>query len=147
MKAPRALSTLDRIRQMFDEAGIEYRELHHRPTRTSEDSARVRGEDLRTGGKALLMKVGGEFKLFVLSAALRMDSQAIRKYFDTRKTRFASTEELHPLEAVFGQERAVRSIEFALGMKAPGYNLYELFLCHPITIVFYAYDIESGTTC
>ena len=40
------------------------------------------------------MKVGGEFKLFVLSAALRMDSQAIRKYFDTRKTRFASTEEL-----------------------------------------------------
>ena len=51
MKAGVALSTLDRIRQMFDEAGIEYRELHHPPTRTSEDSARVRGEDLRTGGK------------------------------------------------------------------------------------------------
>ena len=97
MKAGVALSTLDRIRQMFDEAGIEYRELHHPPTRTSEDSARVRGEDLRTGGKALLMKVGGEFKLFVLSAALRVDSQAIRRYFDTRKTRFASTEELQEL--------------------------------------------------
>ena len=37
---------------------------------------------------------------------------------------FASTEELHAMEAVFGQERAVRSIEFALGMQAPGYNLY-----------------------
>ncbi|MCY4455435.1 MAG: AAA family ATPase [Chloroflexi bacterium] len=37
---------------------------------------------------------------------------------------FASTEELHALEAVFGQERAVRAIEFALGMQAPGYNLY-----------------------
>ena len=82
---------------MFDAAGVDYHELHHEPTRTSEDSARVRGEDLRTGGKALLLKVGGEFKLFVLSAALRVDSQAIRRHFDTRKTRFASTEELQEL--------------------------------------------------
>lgn len=97
MEVGASLSTLDRIRQMFDEAGIEYRELHHEPTRTSEDSARVRGEDLQTGGKALLMKVGGKFKLFVLSAALRVDSQAIRKHFNTRKTRFASTGELQEL--------------------------------------------------
>ncbi|MSQ42481.1 MAG: ATP-dependent protease, partial [Dehalococcoidia bacterium] len=37
---------------------------------------------------------------------------------------FASTDELHPLDAVFGQERAARAIEFALGMTAPGYNLF-----------------------
>ncbi len=37
---------------------------------------------------------------------------------------FRTTEELHPLEAIFGQERAVRAIEFALGMGANGYNLY-----------------------
>ncbi len=85
---------LERIRAYLDQAGVEYRELHHEPTRTSEDSARVRGEELRVGGKALLMKVGGEFKLFVVSAALRMDSQAIRSRFGTRKTRFARTEEL-----------------------------------------------------
>jgi len=88
---------LHRIRETLNAAGIEYRELHHEPTRTSEDSARVRGEDIRIGGKALLMKVGGDYKLFVLSAALRVDSQAIRKFLDTRKTRFASPEELHEL--------------------------------------------------
>ncbi|MDA0269397.1 MAG: ATP-binding protein [Chloroflexi bacterium] len=37
---------------------------------------------------------------------------------------FDDTNELATLEAVFGQERAVRAIEFALGMSAPGYNLY-----------------------
>ena len=32
---------------------VSYRTLHHEPTLTSEDSARVRGEDVRIGGKAL----------------------------------------------------------------------------------------------
>ena len=37
---------------------------------------------------------------------------------------FQTTEEVPVLDAVFGQERAVRAIEFALGMNAPGYNLF-----------------------
>lgn len=37
---------------------------------------------------------------------------------------FQSTNDLHPLQAIFGQERAVRAIEFALGMTGEGYHLY-----------------------
>ena len=37
---------------------------------------------------------------------------------------FETTDELPALEAIFGQERAVRAIEFALGMDGGGYNLY-----------------------
>jgi predicted ATP-dependent protease len=37
---------------------------------------------------------------------------------------FENTEEVPLLDAVFGQERAVRAIEFGLGMTSPGYNLY-----------------------
>ena len=37
---------------------------------------------------------------------------------------FETTDDLTSLDAVFGQERAVRAIEFALGMKGKGYNLY-----------------------
>ena len=92
-----APSTREQIRQLLNTAGIHFRELHHEATRTSEDSASARGEDIRIGGKALLMKVGGEFKLFVLSAGLRIDSKAIRKRFETRKTRFANTDELKEL--------------------------------------------------
>ncbi len=37
---------------------------------------------------------------------------------------FETTDDVPLLDAVFGQERAVRAIEFALGMNAPGYNLF-----------------------
>ena len=79
-------TVLQRIREFLDEHGVEYRELHHEPTLTSEDSARVRGEDIRIGGKALLIKVGDDFRLFVLSAALRVDSPAVRSRFGVRKS-------------------------------------------------------------
>ena len=37
---------------------------------------------------------------------------------------FDTTDDLPPIDAIYGQERAVRSIEFALGMEERGYNLY-----------------------
>ena len=94
---PEPPAVLDQIRRLLCDAGIPFRELHHEPTLTSEDSARVRGEDLRIGGKALLMKVGKEFRLLVLSASLRVDSQAVRSHFGIRKTRFATPDELTEL--------------------------------------------------
>ncbi len=85
------------ITELLDENEVTYRHLHHEPTRTSEDSARVRGEDLETGAKALLIKVDKTFKLFVLSAAQKLDSRKIRAYFGARKSRFASSDELMDL--------------------------------------------------
>jgi Ala-tRNA(Pro) deacylase len=88
------MKTIEKIRAFLSERGVPYRELHHEPTRTSEDSARVRGEDIAIGGKALLLKIDDEFRLFVMSAALRADSGAIRKHFGARRSRFATPEEL-----------------------------------------------------
>lgn len=88
---------LDTIRALLNEAGIVYREVHHPPTTTSEDSARERGEDLKIGGKALLLKVNDTFRLFVLSAAKQLDSNAIKTRFGAKKTRFASPDELREL--------------------------------------------------
>jgi Ala-tRNA(Pro) deacylase len=90
-------NVLDAIRAMLNDAGIEYRELHHEPTFTSEQSAAVRGESIRIGGKALLIKTDDEFRVFVLSAAFKLDSAAIRKFLGARKTRFATPEELKEL--------------------------------------------------
>ena len=39
------------------------------------------GEDIRVGGKALLLKIGDVFHLFVLSAALKFDSSAVERRF------------------------------------------------------------------
>ena len=55
---------------------------------------------------------------------LRASVEELTARLDPARLGFARTDELHPLEAVFGQERAVRAIEFSLGMEGPGYNLY-----------------------
>ncbi len=88
---------LNEIRTWIAAEGVVTREVHHAPTRTSEESAAARGEQLRVGGKALLVKVDSTFRLFVLSADRKLDSAAIRQYFDARKTRFATPEELMQL--------------------------------------------------
>jgi Ala-tRNA(Pro) deacylase len=85
---------LHSIRTLLDEHGAAYREVHHEPTFTSEQSAAARGESIRVGGKALLLKVGDEFKLFVISAALKLDSGAIRRHLSVRSSRFANKDEL-----------------------------------------------------
>ncbi len=91
------MSVLEDIREFLGREAVAFREVHHEPTRTSEESARARGESIEIGGKALLMKLGGEFRLFVLSAALRADSAAIRTHFNEKRARFASGDELKEL--------------------------------------------------
>lgn len=88
------MHTLDRIRTLLDTAGVTYREVHHAPTLTSADSARARGEELRVGGKALVIKAGERSGLFVLSAVCKLDSAAVRQYWGVRKLRFLSAAEL-----------------------------------------------------
>ncbi len=90
-------TVLDRIRDLLSERNVSFREVHHEPTITSEESAAARGEELRMGGKALLMKVDGDFRLFVLPADRRVDSGVVRKELGVRKLRFASREELEEL--------------------------------------------------
>lgn len=92
-----SINTLEKIRNYLNEAGITFREVHHQPTRTSEESAAARGEDLSVGAKALLLRTDAVFQLFVLPADRKLDSTAIRRHLGLRKTRFASVEELDSL--------------------------------------------------
>lgn len=88
---------LEKIRNHLKAADIVFREVHHQPTRTSEESAAARGEALNAGAKALLLKTDDVFQLFVLPADRKLDSTAIRRQLGVRKTRFASVEELHDM--------------------------------------------------
>jgi Ala-tRNA(Pro) deacylase len=90
-------TTFQSICQWFDSTGTSYRTVHHEPTFTSEESAKARGEEVRIGGKALLIKTDNEFRLFVLSAARKLDSAALKQRFGVKKTRFASAQELADL--------------------------------------------------
>jgi prolyl-tRNA editing enzyme YbaK/EbsC (Cys-tRNA(Pro) deacylase) len=87
-------AVLEAIRAALSAAGATWREIEHEPTRTSEESARARGEPLEIGAKALLVKVDERFVLLVLSAARKLDSKKLRAALGARATRFATSEEL-----------------------------------------------------
>ncbi len=91
------MKILENIRQLLNDKGIAFREAHHQPTRTSEESAAARGEPLSVGAKALLLRTDDVFRLFVLPADRKLDSNAIRRHLGVHKTRFASVEELDEL--------------------------------------------------
>jgi Ala-tRNA(Pro) deacylase len=91
------MDILQHIRAVLDSANIVYREVRHEPTLTSEASALARGEELRLGGKALVLKVAEGYGVFVLSAACKLDSTAIKRHFGVKKLRFATAAELHEM--------------------------------------------------
>ena len=76
---------------------IEFKEVHHEPTRTSQESANARGENISIGGKAPVVKIGDAFSLHVLSASRKLDSRAMKKHFNVKRIRFATKEELMEL--------------------------------------------------
>jgi len=88
------MNVLESIRQTLQQHNIPFHESHHEATPTSADSARIRGVSLKIGGKALVLKIGDQFKLFVLSAERRLNTPALVEKFGTKKTRFATPPEL-----------------------------------------------------
>lgn len=88
------MSILEKIRALLVENGVDFRELHHEITKTSEESAKARGESIEIGGKALILKVDDTFGIFVLSAAKQLDSAKLKASMNVKKTRFATPEEL-----------------------------------------------------
>ena len=88
------MKTFEMITKMLQDHRLEFTTVHHEVTLTSEASAKARGEDIAIGAKAIVMKIDSEFKLFVLSAALRIDSRKIKEHFKAKSIRFATADEL-----------------------------------------------------
>lgn len=57
-------------------------------------------------------------------AALATDPCDLRRRCDPAQLGFASTAEVPPLEGAMGQQRALRALEFALGVEGRGYNAF-----------------------
>ncbi|MBI4019456.1 MAG: YbaK/prolyl-tRNA synthetase associated domain-containing protein [Candidatus Aenigmarchaeota archaeon] len=93
-----AESIYQSILDLLNKRGVAYREIEHEAAGKSKEVAIVRGDDeVGMGGKALVVKVGEDFKLFVLSSVLKFDSSAVMKYFHVKKCRFATHDEVKAL--------------------------------------------------
>ena len=94
------LEVFNKICKYLESKSIAFKKVNHEPTFTSEESAKARGEDLSTGGKAILMKIDESFLLFVLSASKKIDSKKIKSHLKAKKTRFSTSEELFTLTSL-----------------------------------------------
>ncbi|MCH7974356.1 MAG: AAA family ATPase, partial [Bacteroidetes bacterium] len=50
--------------------------------------------------------------------------EEIRWVCDPDIFKFASTDELEPIEGILGQERALKALKLGVDLRSPGYNIY-----------------------
>ncbi len=93
-------ATRDAVVALLTSAGASFSLLEHAPTRTSAESAAVRGAPLASGAKAMLLKAGkalphgSPFVLAVLSAARRADLKALRGALGAKSLSLAGADDL-----------------------------------------------------
>jgi len=105
---------MNRLLDLFRKERVEFVLYEHEPVYTSEEASRVRGVELRSGVKALVLKSGdGTYLLADLAADRRADIKKLQEISKSRKLRFASREEVisvtgcepgsvHPFGGLFG---------------------------------------------
>lgn len=93
-------SVCETIIQFITKANVQYKHVQHEPTYTCEESAKARNESLSNGAKSILMKLDNSYALFVLSAALKLDSRKIKAIARCSSIRFATAEELLTLTSL-----------------------------------------------
>ena len=84
----------DRLNTLLAQSGTSFKVLRHEPVYTSEQAAAVRGTDLRSGAKAMLVKTRSGFVLVVLAADRKVDWKLLAPLVGDRKARFANDDEL-----------------------------------------------------
>lgn len=83
------------IKELLDRNGICYKVSEHEPVYTSEQAAKVRGVELKTGVKALVLKsVEGSFVVGLVAADRKIDLKKLAKIVKTKKLRLASPREV-----------------------------------------------------
>jgi len=85
-----------RIKELFEQKGVEYTEYRHRAAYTSGQAAAARRVELKTGVKALVCKTdSGNFILVLVRADRKADLGKMAALENTAKIKLASPEEVH----------------------------------------------------
>jgi len=82
----------ERIIDLLDNSGAEYRTFEHEPVRTSEQAAQVRGTSLAQGAKALVLECGDGLVMAVISASKRVDFKRIKAALGEKRVQMASAD-------------------------------------------------------
>lgn len=85
---------LKKIKKLLDKKNIQYKLKHHEPVYTSEQAAKVRGDKLEQGAKAIIMKTKNDFIFAVISGAKKIDSKKLKKIVKSKNLSFVDKEKV-----------------------------------------------------
>jgi Ala-tRNA(Pro) deacylase len=89
------IQELELLKELLNSQGIIYRVLEHEPVYSSEEAAQIRGVQLKTGVKALVLKTfEGNLILGLVAADRRINFSKLAKLAKTKRLYFASPEEV-----------------------------------------------------
>jgi Ala-tRNA(Pro) deacylase len=84
----------EKILSIFKENNVTYQLYEHEPVYTSQEAAKIRGVELKTGCKSMVLKTkDGKFVLANVSANKKIDLKKLERMLDC-KLSFASKEEV-----------------------------------------------------
>ncbi|KKR05976.1 MAG: Aspartyl-tRNA synthetase [candidate division WS6 bacterium GW2011_GWF2_39_15] len=78
-------SMVDRIKETLDSLGMVYKYMEHEEVRTSEEAAKIRGVDLSTGAKAMVIKskeYEGKYIMVVIPADRQLDLEKVKNQLE-----------------------------------------------------------------
>lgn len=96
------MSVFRQIIKLLDETNIPFTQSKHAETITSEDAARVRGVDLKTGAKAMIAESKGIFYQFVLPGNRKIDWKLVKSHLGIKDISLAKEDDV---EQKFGLKR------------------------------------------
>lgn len=89
------MNATENLCRILDENKIEYKRSKHEPVKTSEEAANMRGVELRTGVKALLLKTAErKFIMVLVPANKKVDLEKMAQLEKTKKVSLASQSEV-----------------------------------------------------
>ena len=87
-------AVFSKIKSFLDSKELKYEIIVHEPVFTSEQAAKVRGTELKSGAKAMVLRSKGKFFMFVLPADKKLDMKKIEKLLNTDRLSLATPDEV-----------------------------------------------------
>ena len=113
----------EKIKEFLDENKAEYISIEHEPMGKSEEVAKMRGVDIKTGAKSMIVRSEGRFYNFILSAAKKIDWNKVKTILKTKSVDLATAEEI------------MKTTNCVIGAVPPFGNIYGIKVYYDVSLL------------
>lgn len=108
------MEVLEKIKQLLNNAKIEYEEFEHEPVFTSEEAAKIRDENMSDGAKSLVLIGDDSPLLVVVPGDKKVDFKKVKSYLNISNLRMATPDEVKDITGI--EIGAIAPVGKAMGL-------------------------------